>query len=177
MSIERLRELLSLGPDGRSPEQEYEFDRLMDQRRCEQRASVPHLTCCAAIQEYPVIRFNVPIEGGDTYKASGHWRVRVDDRFWDEYNGGHYLEYVKGLPDPEYCPFCSATLPKMTRKNPPPPNICRVTDGGYYCDTCHERLDGCICNPPASAFEPCIAEPLKTIPTSIPLFEEEPDES
>ena len=142
MSFERLRELLDLGPDGRSEEQEQEFDRLMDQRRREQKASVPHLTCCDAIQEYPVITFSVRIGDGDTSKASGHWRVRVDDRFWNEYEGGHYVEYINGMPEPEYCPFCSSELPKMARKNPPPPNICRVTDGGYYCDTCHERLDG-----------------------------------
>lgn len=176
MSFGRLRELLDLGPDGRSSEQEQEFDRLMDQRRREQKASIPHLNCCDAIQEYPVITFAVRIGDGDTSKASGHWMVRVDDRFWNEYEGGHYVEYIKGMPEPEYCPFCSSTLPKMTRKNPPPPNICRVTDGGYYCDTCHERLDGCICDPPSAAFEPCFEEPLKTIPTNRPVFEDDPDE-
>lgn len=174
MSFERLRELLALGPNVRSPEQEFEFDRLMDQRRREQKASVPHLICCDAIQEYPIITFSVRIGDGDTSKGSGQWRVRVDDRFWNEYEGGHYVEYINGMPEPEYCPFCSSELPKMARKNLTPPNICRVTDGGYYCDTCHERLDGCICDPPSAAFEPCFEEPLKTIPTSRPVFEDEP---
>lgn len=173
MSWERLRELLALGPDGRSQEQELECARLMDQRRHEQRASIPRLTCCDAIREYPVITFTVGIRDEDTSKASGYWRVRVDSNFWNEYDGGHYVDYIKGMPEPEYCPFCSSEVPKMARKIHPPPHLCRVTDGGYYCDTCEERLDSCFCDPPAAAFEPCIEPPLKTIPTSRPLFEEE----
>lgn len=177
MYFTRLRELLDLGPDGRSFEQETEFEYLMSQRRLEQKDAIPHLTCCEAIQEYPVITFIVPIGKDDTSKAPGRWVVRVDERFWNEYTGGHFREYVEGMPEPEYCPFCSSEIPKMTRKNPPPPDICRVTDGGFYCDTCHERLDGCICDPPSAAFEPCISEPLKTIPMNIPAFEDDTDES
>lgn len=126
MSFERLRELLALGPDGRSQEQELEFDRLMAQRRQEQKASAPRLTCCDAIQEYPVITFVVRIENRDTSKAPGRWFVRVSEDFWNDYSGGHYIDYIKGMPEPEYCPFCASELPKMKRKNPVPPNICRV---------------------------------------------------
>ena len=176
MSFERLRELLALGQSGRNSDQDLEFDQLMGQRREDQRALVPHPTCCDAIREYPIITFSVSQGDDGNLTATGHWMVRIDASFWNDYNGGHYVDYIRGKPAPEYCPFCATPLPKMTLKNPPPPDLCRVTDGGYYCDNCKERLDSCICDPPSSAFEPCIDEPLKTIPISKPVFEDEPDE-
>ena len=62
--------------------------------------------------------------------------------------------YAGAYPEPKFCPYCGTALPKLVRKKPMPKNICRVTDGGYYCSTCRERLDNCLCDPPASAFEP-----------------------
>lgn len=175
MSIERLRELLAIGPADRTKDQDTEFDELWGVRRREQAEAIPRPNCCDAIQKYPVITFVVGI-GGDTTENQGHWRTKVEEGFWYKFYTGDLTRYLKRMPDPEYCPFCGTHVPNMVRKNPPPPNICRVTDGGYYCDTCHERLDGCICNPPESAFEPCIEMPLKTIPNNGPPFETEPNE-
>jgi hypothetical protein len=166
MSIERILELLHKNI---SEEEEVELDKLMGQRRKEQTAAVPRPSCCAAIQKYPVITFSVN-DDDDTATAEGSWRIRVGERFHSDFFTGDICEYISGFPNPEYCPFCGSTLPNMVRKDPPPPNICRVTDGGYYCDTCKERLNGCICDPPAAAFEP--ERPLKTIPTNRPPFEE-----
>lgn len=178
MSFERLRELLALGPDGRNSDEEFEFERLIEQRKLEQLASVPRLGCCDAIQEYPVISFTARLGEDGKLTGSGDWTVRVSDKFWNEYNGGHYRDYVQGMPAVEYCPFCATPVPVMALKNPLPVTICRVTDGGYYCDNCNERLDTCLCDPPSSAFEPCIEEPLKTIPMARPLFaEDKKDES
>lgn len=152
--------------------EERELDVLWDQRRQEQIDAIPRPNCCAAIQKYPVIKFRVD-KGSDSSLMGGRWIIEVSPSFLDFCRGG-LVEYLEGMPDPEYCPFCSSKLPKMVRKNPPPPNICRVTDGGYYCDICHERLDSCICDPPSAAFEPCLAEPLKTTLMGIPPLEGEP---
>lgn len=176
MSFERLRELLALGLDKHNKDQELEFIQLISQRRYDQKELIPHPTCCEAIQEYPILTF-VALIGEDGNPTDGRWRVRVDSSFWDDYNGGHYIDYIRGMPAPEYCPFCATKLPVMTLKKPLPPNLSRVSDGGYYCDNCKERLDGCICDPPSSAFEPCIEEPLKTIPMASPLFSEDKNES
>jgi len=175
MSIERLRELLALGPAGRSPEQGTEFDELWGERRREQFAAIPRPNCCEAIQKYPVLNFST-YSGPDGYLKGGRWVIRVSEQFWYDFMVGELDEYIRGIPDPEYCPFCGTHVPSMILKNPPPPNICRVTDGGYYCDTCHERLDGCICDPPGAAFEACIDPPLETIPNNGPPFESESDE-
>lgn len=165
MTIERLRELLALG-HRRSTEEEQEFEDLLRNRRQEQRDAIPRPTCCAEILKYPVITFSIKNSYGcrDTNKAEGHWHFRVGESFWYDFGVGDLSEYITGVPDPKYCPFCGTPVPKMVRKNPPPPNICRVTDGGYHCDICHERLDACICDPPSAAFEPCSEDPLRGIP-------------
>ena len=175
MSIERLLELLALGPDGRSQDQENEFEELSDQRRQAQTAAIPRPTCCEAIQKYPVLTFSINDEG-DTKTGTGRWRLRVGENFWYDFGTGDLSKYIEGMPNPEYCPFCSYPLPKMVRKDPPPPHICRVTDGGYYCDTCKLRLNECICDPPAAAFEQYIEPPATTVPNNLPPFENEPDE-
>jgi hypothetical protein len=176
MSFERLLELLRVGTYARSADQELEFDTLRGQRRFEQLALIPRPTCCEAIQKYPVITFEVS-DGPDSSLADGRWGFRLPPEFWDHFGTGGLIKYIQDMPEPEYCPFCSSTLPKMIRKDPPPPHLCRITDGGFYCDTCLERLDGCICDPPTSAFEPCIDPPLKTIPTNTqPELESEPNE-
>ena len=102
--------------------------------------------------------------------------LRVGENFWYDFGTGDLSKYIEGMPNPEYCPFCSYPLPKMVRKEPPPPHICRVTDGGYYCDTCKQRLNECICDPPGAAFEQYIEPPATTVPNNLPPFENESDE-
>ena len=153
MSFERILELIH-NPEGRTEEEDLELERLYSERRREQFAAVVRPTCCEAIQKYPVLSFVVHHDEGDTSKANGHWHIRVSEKFWYDFHVGDLDAYMLGMPEPEYCPFCGTPVPKMVRKNPPPPHICKVTDGGYYCDTCTERLDGCICDPSAAAFEP-----------------------
>lgn len=52
----------------------------------------------------------------------------------------------------KHCPFCGTKLPKVEVDTDPPQPLCVVTDGGYYCDTCKERLNACECNHPAAAY-------------------------
>jgi hypothetical protein len=47
-----------------------------------------------------------------------------------------------------FCPFCGKKLPEIIERPNPPKRICTVTDGGYYCDTCQERLCACKCEIP-----------------------------
>jgi hypothetical protein len=54
---------------------------------------------------------------------------------------------------PKFCPYCGTTLPEIRPRAKPYKNVCKVTDGGYYCDTCEERLMGCKCHPPECAWE------------------------
>lgn len=181
MSFERLLELLALrhDPAGDSEltvEQNTELEELLAQRRRGQFAAVVHPNCCAAIQKYPLLTFRVKYPESDSATASGKWAVRVDEGFWYDYYTEDLSKYIGEMPEPEYCPFCGTHVPKMVRKDPPPPHVCRVTDGGYYCDTCKQRLNECICDPPSAAFEPYIEPPMKTIPNNKPPFESDPDE-
>ncbi len=51
----------------------------------------------------------------------------------------------------KHCPFCGQKLPELRIVDAPGP-VCTVTDGGYYCDTCGDRLDSCQCYPPEACF-------------------------
>ncbi len=52
----------------------------------------------------------------------------------------------------KYCPHCSKRLPKIKRRITNKP-ICNTSDGGFYCDTCKERLINCQCYPPEYAWQ------------------------
>ncbi len=65
--------------------------------------------------------------------------------------------YKKGALYPsaikvKFCPHCSRPLPKIKRRKTKR-KICSVKDGGYYCDTCKERLNQCECYRPEYAWE------------------------
>ena len=53
-----------------------------------------------------------------------------------------------------FCPACGKSLPNIVRNPNPPEKMVKVTDGGYYCDTCNERLGVCSCSPPWMAWMP-----------------------
>lgn len=46
----------------------------------------------------------------------------------------------------EACPWCRSVVPEMKR-NRRVKKVMVCTDGGYYCDTCEERLNCCECRP------------------------------
>jgi hypothetical protein len=181
MSFERILELLALrnDPAGDSEltvEQNTELEELLSKRRRDQFSAVVRPNCCHAIQKYPVLSFVVNYHESDSITASGKWHIGTSDSFWYDFYTEDLTKYIEDMPEPEYCPFCGTHVPNMVRKNPPPPHVCRVTDGGYYCDTCKQRLNECICDPPSAAFEACVDQPLKTIPNNGPPFENEPNE-
>lgn len=122
-----------------------------------------HPNCCDAMRKHQAITLRMPIgfDEGDI-DTPPHWVIqsyrpfRVPDLDkWDEW------------PDPEpdmplneshtkdvaHCPFCARQLPPIVRVDVDK-KVCMVTDGGYYCDTCKERLRACTCLPPAVAWGP-----------------------
>ena len=46
-----------------------------------------------------------------------------------------------------FCPYCGTKLPTPVKTTPLLHPIRKVTDGGYYCDTCGDRLACCRCWP------------------------------
>ncbi len=63
---------------------------------------------------------------------------------------------ISGLVDVaavSFCPFCGARVPGVRRRAELPPRVMVIVDGGYYCDTCGERLDACDCPSPETMWE------------------------
>jgi len=52
-----------------------------------------------------------------------------------------------------FCPSCGKELPDIRLKQHPPEKVTVITDGGYYCDTCKERLMCCTCAKPDELWE------------------------
>lgn len=55
----------------------------------------------------------------------------------------------------EFCPFCGTKLPDVRLKDIHewPQYVMTVIDGGYYCDTCKQRLNECQCSHPEEMWE------------------------
>ena len=107
--------------------------------------------CCDEIQKYLVIQLRVPFwPFVDVKNVKPIWKAIVN------YHPDHLSELLEkqdGLsnewPVANYCPFCGAKVPEVVPAEPDPnKKYCVVTDGGYYCDTCSERLHVCECYPP-----------------------------
>lgn len=96
--------------------------------------------CCPRAKEAVALRYYLK----DIYESKGQedkkprWTIRDLDN--------------KTI-DCDYCPFCGKKLPEI-RPRQKKMKVCVVTDGGYYCDTCGNRLHACRCPPPEFAWEP-----------------------
>jgi hypothetical protein len=80
-------------------------------------------------------------EGQENSKP--RWEVR--NSFWNYINC-----YSRGeWPEPivKFCPHCGEKMPEIQKRKEPLSPVCSVTDGGYYCDSCEERLHACKCWP------------------------------
>jgi hypothetical protein len=154
---EKMKRLLELRKkeetdDGLSSEEDRAYGNLLDERRTEQILSIPHPTCCEAIQKYPAVAFWIDsyFSGLAYSEAPGRWRAALHEE------RAEYLRLRHGAepaPDAKFCPFCAAALPAMRRKVPAPEGICRPDDGGDHCLRCGERLINCLCDRPETAFE------------------------
>ena len=53
------------------------------------------------------------------------------------------------------CPHCGTRLPAIEKVDDVGiAPVCAVSDGGYHCDTCRERLVCCRCYPPETRWQP-----------------------
>jgi hypothetical protein len=82
----------------------------------------------------------------------------TDTRHVKKGSGPYDLEFI-GPREAKFCPFCGKPVPPVRKKKKKFKRVARVTDGGYYCDTCRERLDGCRCVPPHFLWEAGVEEP------------------
>ena len=51
------------------------------------------------------------------------------------------------LVEINFCPFCAKKLPKLILNEQIKEPVCSCSDGGYYCNTCDQRLIACTCLP------------------------------
>jgi hypothetical protein len=100
----------------------------------------PH--CCREMEYFASVYLSMDIyrDGGD--KKVPKWHVRT----WDE------SYQCKSEREAKFCPHCGTPVPKVVPSNYKG-KICKVTDGGYYCDTCGERLMACKCKPSEFAWK------------------------
>lgn len=52
----------------------------------------------------------------------------------------------------KFCPHCATPVPEI-EPSKIKGRIQKITDGGYYCDTCKKRLMECQCLPPTQAWK------------------------
>lgn len=138
----------------------------------------PYLACCERAEQYRLMRLSYPSQSFDELLCLGEkirdrkpqWCVSVRDhdqtRLYEKHrsirrgtrtnpDGETYhtisMEYgdMPPIPAPvDHCPFCGKKVPEVVKYSCPPPWIRIISDGGYYCDTCGERLMSCGCSPP-----------------------------
>lgn len=105
--------------------------------------------CCDAVEKHKAVFLVMPDSwfNGDT-KTPPSWCI-----------ASKHPEYQSDtVTDVSHCPFCGQYLPKIIPVIPERP-VCTCTDGGYYCDTCHERLIACRCLQPNKAWGPNVYDP------------------
>jgi hypothetical protein len=136
---------------------EADDDRLMelyDLRRAEIEDAIPRPTCCESAFLYPAIVFSVNVQDPPE-EQRGRWYAHTGERGPGERVALQMgLDYWANRPEPIACPYCRKKLPKMVPLKSPPSPLCRVVDGGYYCDTCKERLSSCYCYPAEAGYGP-----------------------
>lgn len=129
-----------------------------DRLRQLQRKADVGLTCCEAIQDYPVIRGQIGPDDYEDEPEAPWWRWNMCGDSCSA-NQARRIRYDSegrldlSCPLPTVCPFCARPLPKMVRTTIDAP-VQTVEDGGYYCSTCQERLMCCKCLPMTANWKP-----------------------
>ena len=95
--------------------------------------------CCKENDEHAALFLSLDIYEGE---KKPKWVVRVYDK---KYHCDNVIEA-------KFCPFCSKPVTKIVPSRIKE-KIMKVTDGGYYCDTCKDRISNCQCLPPEFAWK------------------------
>lgn len=104
---------------------------------------IPVPNCCDAMKKHRSIYLMMP----DGYFEGDLSKPPV----W--MTGGFDEGGMRKSAPANFCPFCGEPVPEIEwvdRKQ----KVCKVTDGGYYCDTCGKRLMECRCLPPHCNWRP-----------------------
>ena len=93
--------------------------------------------CCKTVQEKFTVVLCCPYEEiiNNILTAKPQWRCRSFDE-------------QQTASEVKFCPHCGETLPDVAFDPDPNVKYTVVTDSGYYCDTCNERLSYCTCTRP-----------------------------
>lgn len=116
--------------------------------------SLPRPKCCEKIISTPVVFFSAVTFEGEP--ENPHWMMLVSVLEKDRFDP-HY-RYTRQDIEVTHCPFCQTSLPEVELKPKPPKKVMTITDGGYYCDCCSERLIACQCYPSEARYrlkKPC----------------------
>lgn len=117
--------------------------------------SLPRPTCCTKIIDYPIINLASTTTEGEA--ENPRWLMQVETPYprniHRESNVNGYFDFVPQNIEMDKCPFCSTKLPEVELKTRMPKNIMTITDGGYYCDTCKDRLNCCDCYPSEAKYK------------------------
>lgn len=104
--------------------------------------------CCEEVKQNQAVYLALPLSWYDGDKTvSPVWKVRSID---PKTQLNHHCEA-------KYCPFCGKHLPAIVPVVAPRP-VCATNDG-YYCTTCKQRLNCCLCLPPERAWGPNVYDP------------------
>lgn len=134
-----------------------EYSDLISRRLVEVMRLIPVPQCCEASRDFPTVTFSVDYADNiPSDKGPGKWHVTRSTPLEEYYRDRDDPGWWGRIPEPKFCPYCGTPLPKMRRKDPPPKTVCLITDGGYYCARCKDRLDSCLCDPISFAFEPVL---------------------
>jgi hypothetical protein len=99
------------------------------------------------------VKYLVSLHVDDSYFTADckeeHLKLKNEAPKWKCKESGESNRYF----DVEYCPCCGKKLPKVRLRKNQPKKIVVISDGGYYCDTCGERLTNCWCSPPEHRWE------------------------
>lgn len=121
----------------------------MREIRTKHLSALPRPICCREIQEKPIVF----LTGITTYEGEPEepkWGMTVTmPSDWME--GWSY--YKETFVEVTKCPFCHSSMPELAIKENPPEPMMKISDGGYYCDTCQERLNCCECYPAETKYE------------------------
>jgi len=135
-------EIKALGKGELIPQQEARLSDLLGQQTKRGDSLRPRVQCCKAGAEGLEARLHRPYDSNHypTHEAP-YWAVGV--------RGEHEYEPRRV----RFCPWCAAEVPGLVKQPDPAEHYTCYSDGGYYCDECSERLQGCFCLPAVCAWK------------------------
>lgn len=122
--------------------------------------------CCKKVQESQTVFLSYGAYSNEEYEklwyyedgeenTSSENRKKMYEKHQPQWVSGQWNSEHRcwGHVRVKFCPHCSRPLPEIERRETKR-KIRSITDGGYYCDTCGERIMACNCYDPEYAWKP-----------------------